>query len=442
MLLCLSATAAVAEDTPIQPGAELTLDRAITIALQRHPARLAEQSRVGAAEERVGEARSGLLPQVLGVAQYLRATDNGIGDTAYLSAPGFPRFPSNGRHENRLSDTFDNYVAGVSAYQYLLDFGRARGLVAQRNADADAERARLQLVELDIVFQVSKAYFDLLAAKEIVKVFEAAVAQRAEHLHGAEVKARAGLKPEIDAYTADSELARSKLNLVDAQNAAATAKVTLDNAMGLGSDAPDYQQPSGPLPATTIDPLDTYLGRAFRQRPDLQMLEDEARAAGAEIAEYRSDYWPTVGATAGYSVRGRNATPADNLDAGVLISWPLFNGFLTDHEVAEARLRQDAIRHGIEDLRQQIVLQVKSAYLDRQASLQRIDRARRALAASRAELDLATKRYEGGLGSILELADAQRRFTEDGASVARALATSSTAEAALVRATADPRPSA
>jgi outer membrane protein TolC len=216
--------------------------------------------------------------------------------------------------------------------------------------------------------------------------------------------------------------------------------VVLDNAMGLGPDAPEYRLVSVPPPAAAIEPLDAYLGRAFRQRPDLEMLEDDARAAGAEIAEYRSDYWPTIGAGAGYSVRGQDATPANNFDVGMLISWPLFNGFLTDHEIAETRLRQDAIRHGIEDLRQQIVLQVKSAYLDLQASLQRIERANRARSASEAELDLATKRYEAGLGNILELADAQRRFTEDGAEVVRAQTMSSTTEAALARATADARP--
>ncbi len=79
---------------------------------------------------------------------------------------------------NQLTDTFDNYLAAVSAYQYLFDFGRTRGLVEQRDAEADAEAARSRLVELDLVFQVSQAYFDLVAAKEIVTVFEQAVAQR------------------------------------------------------------------------------------------------------------------------------------------------------------------------------------------------------------------------------------------------------------------------
>ena len=83
---------------------------------------------------------------------------------------------------------------------------------------------------------------------------------------------------------------------------------------------------------------------------------------------------------------------------------------------------------------------MKSAFLDSQASLQRIERANRARAASQAEFDLETTRYDTGLGDILELIDAQRRLTEDGAEVVRAQAAASTAEAALARATAEPRP--
>ena len=163
------------------------------------------------------------------------------------------------------------------------------------------------------------------------------------------------------------------------------------------------------------------------------MLQDEARAAGAQIQEFRSDYLPTVGATAGYSARGQDVPASNNFDVGVLITWPIFNGFLTDHEVAEAKLHQEAIRHGIEDIRQRIFLQVKSGFLDWQASLQRIHRAEQTVAASRAELDLAEKRYEAGLGNIIELTDAQRRFTEDEAGYINALAGFSIAKAALDR---------
>jgi len=433
LALVFPAARGAAEEPPIPPGSELSLERAVELALRYHPARQAAESNSLAASERVGEARSAYLPQAYGVGQYLRATDNGIGDTAYLPALGISRAPSTGRYTDVLSHTFDNYAVGLSVFQYLFDFGRARGLVEERNAQADAEQARLRLVELDLIYQVSATYFDLVAAKEIVKVYEEAVTQRTEHLKEVQVKAQAGLKPEIDIYTAQAELSRSQLHLVDARNGAATAKVALDNAMGLGESAPDYTQPMLPPRPAVTEPVETYLRQAFDRRPDLRMLEEEARAAGARIQEYWSDYLPSVGAAGGYNLRGHETAPANNLYAGILVTWPIFNGFLTDHQVAENRREQDAARHMIEDLRQRIIYQVKRSYLDWQASIDRIRQAELTLEASRVELDLAGKRYQNGLGSILELTDAQRRSTEDGAAFVRAQADSAVAKAALDR---------
>jgi outer membrane protein len=433
LALAFSVARSATDEPPIPPGSELSLERAVELALRYHPARQAAESNSMAATERVGEARSAFLPQVYGVGEYLRATDNGIGDTAYLPALGISRAPSVGRYTDVLSHTFDNYTAGLSVFQYLFDFGRTRGLVEERNAQADAEQARLRLVELDLIYQVSASYFDLVGAKEIVKVYEDAVTQRTEHLKAAEVKAQAGLKPEIDIYVAQAELSRSELHLVDARNAAATAKIALDNAMGLGESAPDYTQPSAlPRPVVT-EPVETYLHQAFDRRPDLRMLEEEARAAGARIQEYWSDYLPSVGAAGGYNLRGQETAPANNLYAGIIVTWPLFNGLLTDHQVAENKREQDAARHMIEDLRQRIIYQVKRSYLDWQASIDRIRQAELTVKASRVELDLAGKRYENGLGNILELTDAQRRSTEDGAAYVKAEADSAIAKAALDR---------
>src|SRR5512143_1290568 len=430
--LCRTRACALPND-PITPGEALTVERAIQIALEYHPARQAAQASADAAVERVGEARSALLPQVFGAAQYLRATDNGIGDTTYINPGGFPRETSTGRHINQLTDTFNNYLAGISAYQYLFDFGRTRGLIDQRRAEADADAARLQLLQFDLVFQVSQAYYALVAAREIVGVFQQAIGQREEQVHEATVKAAAGLKPEIDVYTANAALARVKLQLVDAQNSAATAKVSLDNAMGLGESAPAYSQATALDYSAVPAVVDPFVQQALDQRPDLKMLLDEARSVGAQIQQYRSNYLPSVGAAAGYDLRGQDATPGNNYYAGIVITWPLFNGFLTDHQVAEAKLRQQTIEHDVQDLRQRVILQVKRSFLDWQASVERVHQAEQTLDASRVELQLANQRYQTGLGSIIELTDAEQRFTEDEALRVKALASFSIAKAALDR---------
>jgi outer membrane protein len=103
--------------------------------------------------------------------------------------------------------------------------------------------------------------------------------------------------------------------------------------------------------------------------------------------------------------------------------------------VAEVELRQSAVRSAIEDLRQQIMLQVRTAFLDWRASVQRITRAERALEASRAELELSEKRYATGLADVVELEDAQRNYTRDDAAYANALYGFFVAKAAVDHAT-------
>src|SRR5689334_16943112 len=72
----------------LKPGEKLTLERAIEMTLRNHPRGREMKSEAVAANERVGEARAALLPQVYSAAEYLRSTDNPIGNTTYLN-PGF-----------------------------------------------------------------------------------------------------------------------------------------------------------------------------------------------------------------------------------------------------------------------------------------------------------------------------------------------------------------
>ena len=122
--------------------------------------------------------------------------------------------------------------------------------------------------------------------------------QRQYHLHEAQVKANAGLRPQIDTYVTEAEVERAQLHLVDARNDHEDAKVALDNALGLSDSAPAYE-PADILTYYPVnDSLQFLLDTAFRSRPDLTALQDQAKAMGARIVEYQSDYYPTVNAVA------------------------------------------------------------------------------------------------------------------------------------------------
>lgn len=406
---------------------ELTLEQAIKIALRNHPRIREAAANTGAAGERTGEAESYLGPQVFGTIQYLRSTDNGIGNTNYYSVDGaFPRMSGVNHNlpDNDFSqswDTSNNYMGGLELSQFLFDFGRRHGFVAQRQFEQAAAVANQQLTQLDLIFEVSERYFDVLRAKQIVRVYEQAVEQRQYHLHEAQVRSSAGLRPQIDVFVTQAELERAQLGLVNARNSYEDARAGLDNSMGLSDMAPPYHV-ADVLGYTQIhDNLNSLLKEAMRARPDLKALQDQASAMGAEITQYRSDYFPTANAVAGYAGMGTGLPAANNFNAGIVITWPIFNSFLTRDQVAEADYTRRSIQAAIEDLRQQIILQVQTTFLNWQSSLKRLQFAAKALEASRVELELAQKRYGTGLTDIVELEDAQRHYTEDDANYATAL---------------------
>jgi outer membrane protein len=345
-------------------------------------------------------------------------------------------------HDLRANDfsqswmTANNYLGGISLSQFLFDFGRRHGFVTERKFEAAAAEERARLTDLDLIFEVSRRYFALLEAKQLVRVYQKALEQRRYHLREAQVKAKVGLRPELDVYVTEEQVQRAQLHLVEADNAVADAKVALDNAMGLSEAAPDYQLADVLTASEIKDAKADLLRTAFKLRPDLKMLTDEAKALGAQVVEYRSDYFPTANLAAGYATMGTGLPATNNINAGLVIVWPIFNGYLTSHQIEEAKLKQQAVRDAFDDLRQNVIQEVSTTFLNWQASRVKIQRAEKVLAAARVELELADKRYAAGLSDIIELEDAERRYTADDAGYADALYGFSVAEAAVDRATA------
>ena len=167
----------------------------------------------GAAEERVGEARSYLGPQLYGISEYLRTTDNGIGNTSYYNfSDVLPRLTGT-NHDlpsddtSQSWDTSNNYANGVRVTQYLLDFGRRRGFVNQRHFEAATAHDEQQLVNLDLIFEVSECYFAVLRTRQLTRVYENAVeGERKSHLREAQLKVNAKLKPQYDPYVAKTQI--------------------------------------------------------------------------------------------------------------------------------------------------------------------------------------------------------------------------------------------
>jgi outer membrane protein len=159
-------------------------------------------------------------------------------------------------------------------------------------------------------------------------------------------------------------------------------------------------------------PLDVLAGKALAARPEMATLVQQREAQEATLRSARGAYGPAFSANAGATEQG---TALDGLvpnwTAGLSMTWPIFQGGLTVSQVrqAEASLQSVEAQRSLEEL--QVRLDVDSARLAVRAAKATISASDEALASAREQLHLAEQRYATGVGSIIELYDAQVAFT-------------------------------
>jgi outer membrane protein len=423
-LLVLAAAA------PAAPLRILTLDEALAMARAQQPQVRQAAAATQAALARVDESFAPLLPQVSGNADYTRETAN------YASRPGsLPNQISSG--SNRSSwNTVNYFNLGLNANQLLYDFGQTRSKWRSSQASAasqkDTERGTMDLV----LFSVRSAYFQARAAKGLVKVASETLANQQKHMEQAEGFVEAGTQPEISLAQAKTDLANARVQLINAENGYATAKAQLNQAVGVESPT-DYDIADETLPLVDGEDgsTETLLDEAVKARPELAALANQVRAQELTVRALQGSYWPNLGLSTGLSDAGEYASSLTwNWSAGFALSVPIFQGGLTRAQVREAEANLAVVQAQADAERQQVRLEVEQARLAVRADKEALAASVEALANAHVLLQLAEGRYETGVGSIIELGDAQVALTSAGQQKVQAEYNLSQARAQLLKA--------
>jgi outer membrane protein len=304
---------------------------------------------------------------------------------------------------------------GVSLSQLITDFGRTGSLVQSADLHAQARDQDTEATRTQILLAVNQAYFGELRAEALLKVAQETVAARQLVADQVAALARSNLKSTLDVSFANVNLADAKLLLVAAHNNIDAAQAQLANALGIPAQAQQGgfilspEPPPGPLP-DTVQPL---VAQALRDRPEAAALRLEQTSAERAAKAERDLYFPTVSAVgvAGVVPTGVPQVPGRYAAIGVNVNIPIFNGHLFAARQTEAELRAQAAAQNLRDLENRIRRDVEVAYLDATTGFQRIGLTTELLQQARLAADLAQSRYDIGLGSIVELSQAQLNVT-------------------------------
>jgi outer membrane protein len=409
--------------TGLPPARQVTLAQALAYARDHQPAVLASLARVRAERANAQIPRSQYYPLVGLTAQFLEGTTNNT-TASYIGAPvvDLPRIggtPSTTSGDARWKPFASTLVAaGLS--QEIFDFGR----IAAETAAADARvtvathAAEAQLLDIDL--NVEEAFFAVHAAKSILQASEDAYQRSLVHRNFASAGVKSGLRSPIDLTRAEADLSRFDTARIRARGGVSAAEAVLAAAVGspeLALDASDETPSAVDLPvlsnavqlASERDPrLKEALARlrqreletravAALSRPDIQLSAAiSGRAGGAAFNN------PNGGET---SVSGF-VPDVPNWDGVLVLSWPLFDPTINERARA-SRAVEEVQRSEIDLVRQQVVTAVEQAYVSVVVAREALPLLRHELDAAHANYAQADARFKAGLGTSVELADAE-----------------------------------
>jgi outer membrane protein len=420
----------LAASAPATPPRTLTLDQALETARTNQPQLRQAAAGTQAAMARSDQAMASLLPQVAGSANYQRSTAN------FTSRPGSLPSQLSGGGSTQSWNTYNYFNLGLSASQLLYDFGQTRFRWRSAQASAAAQRDTEHSTLQQVLLGVRIAYFQARAAKGLVGVAKDTLANQDKHLEQTEGFVEAGTQAEIALAQSRTDVANARVQLITAENAYETAKAQLNDAMGVEGPT-DYEVADETLPPVPGEDgtTDTLLGEALQSRPELAALANDVRSQELTLRSVRAALGPSVNLSTGFTDAGEQFSNLTwNWSAAVGISIPLFQGGFTRAQVRETEFNLTAAKAQYDAERQLVRLEIEQARLGVRAAKATLSAAGDALVNAQERLRLAEGRYETGVGSIIELGDAQVALTSAGQQKVQAEYNLAQARAQLVKA--------
>jgi outer membrane protein len=317
------------------------------------PQLAAARSNWVATQERVPQARSGLLPSV-SLSGAANANDS--------------RQEFRGSNGTVTAGSFGNANYAISASQPLY---RQQNLLAFDQARQQVEQADYTLAsaQQDVILRVAQAYFDVLLAEYTVELANAQKAAVAEQLAQAKRNFEVGVATITDTNEAQARFDAIVAQEISVQNDLENRRTALRAIIGrapkdLKKLGPGFE-PAVPQPASA----DFWVDRALNENLAVRIARYNFEIATLEIDRQRAANYPTVDLVGSFGQNYGTGSIQNNLDVvgrtaqiGVQLNVPLYTGGLTSSRVREAIALQESSRQNLETARRLALFNAQTGY--------------------------------------------------------------------------------
>jgi len=401
ILSALGPTGLAAQETPAT--VVVTIDEAIAMALRQNPFHLAAQEKVSQARSQVRQAASGFLPTVN--AQGSNTLDEKLFVLEFPSmVPGQPpqRFSIDFTKDYQMALTF-----GLPLYAG----GRLTAGYRQANYGLQASREAVRLSEQETVFNVKRAFYTYLLAREFAGVADESLAlaegfrDRVKNLYDV------GMASKFELLLAEVQVTNLKPASIRAKNGIEVSALNLKTVLGLPLETP--LEVKGELVSPPLDPVtEAVIEEARAQRPELRQLDYQKLMAGEMLKMARGASLPTLSLGGVYNLWSdklnfQKADWQNYYTISLSLNIPLFNGFDTLAKIGQSKAALREIEWNRKGLAEMISLEVKQAVLDRTQARETLKSQEKNVEQAREAVRIAELNYSEGLATNLDVLTAQ-----------------------------------
>lgn len=309
---------------------------------------------------------------------------------------------------------FENWESGINARMNLFNGGK--DLLEGRMAEQDVDISNLQRLAVtnELTAQVISAFFDILAAREFVQIAEESIATVSQQLRIIRVQYEGGGALKSDVLSLQVRQAEAREALVNSRNRLKLARAGLANLMGLDPSAfaekrtllVQTAEPRIHVPAT----YEEGIVSALSNRPELEKMRSQLVKFRMKLDAAQAHYLPSVDLVGKYYVDDPGLDydrDRENWTAALVMNWDLFTGFARNARIQQSDAMVQEMLAADRETLLDIKLDVKSAYLDRQAARARYKVAASSVERAEESYQLVKTHYQGGAVTITRYLEAE-----------------------------------
>lgn len=382
-----------------QEALTLTLEEAQEMALQNHPQVRANELRLNASKQDVNAAEARYLPQISFNAVQVFADDK----TQIAASDGITN-----------SSVLRRGAYGITVNQLITDFGRTGNKIEAAKADSDARSASVENAKQQVLFDVTRAFYNRLKAQTFEEVAEVTLKARNEFLERITDLRDAGRRSDLDVSIAKQDVSDAKLLALQAKNAVDDAVAVFSQALGL-SEMRHFTLVGEKKALPLFRGIDAIIAQALDLNPGLQALKARAVAARkAADSEYSANY-PTISAI-GYAgdvpIESAGFNRSNYAAAGINLSVPIFTGGRITASGKSSAFIADSALEEVMDKENALKKDIRVAWNSVQAAYKNIEVANEFMDNASRSFDLTNSQYELGKSSVVDVARAQLAKTK------------------------------